>query len=232
MIGSAVIQVTFVPYVQACHNMYLLSSTEDKLDSDCPISQSENMAGNESARQAHVLETALTVFIRHGFRKTSIEDIAQAAGISRQGIYLHFKNKDEIFSAAIQKSLDDRLQAANEILDDDRLTLEEKLFKALDEWFGQHVGLYHPEASDLVAQCERVLGDAVAKSRSSFQKKLAKVILTSSAKKTKGADKRAATITDMLCACGLTWKHSLASRQEFLDKMCDAIHLCCRDLGD
>jgi len=188
------------------------------------------MAANESARQAHVLETALTVFIRHGFRKTSIEDIAKAAGISRQGIYLHFKNKDEIFSAAIQKSLDDRLQAANAILDDDRLTLEEKLFKALDEWFGRHVGLYHPEASDLVAQCERVLGDAVVKSSSSFQKKLAKVILASSAKKTKGADKRAATIADMLFACGMTWKHRLSSRQEFLDKMCDAIHLCCRDL--
>src|SRR3979490_2171620 len=105
------------------------------------------MDGNESARQTHVLEVALAVFARHGFRKTSIEDIAKAAGISRQGIYLHFKNKDEIFSAAIQRSLDDRLQAANEILDNDHVTLEEKLFKALDEWFGQHVGLYHPEAS-------------------------------------------------------------------------------------
>ena len=94
------------------------------------------MDGNESARQTHVLEIALTVFVRHGFRKTSIEDIAKAAGISRQGIYLHFKNKDEIFSASIQKALDDGLQAANRILDDDRLTLEEKLLKALDEWFG------------------------------------------------------------------------------------------------
>jgi hypothetical protein len=61
-------------------------------------------------------------------------------------------------------------------LDDDRLTLEEKLLKALDEWFGRHVGLLDPEASDLVAQCERVLGDAVGKGRSSFQKKLEKVI--------------------------------------------------------
>src|ERR1700732_3262639 len=129
--------------------------------------QRENMAGVESARKAHVLETALTVFARHGFRKTSIEDIARAAGISRQGIYLHFKNKDEIFSAAIQKALDDGLHAANRILDDDRLTLEEKLLKALDEWFGRHAGLFHPEASDLGAQCERVLGDAVGKSRSS-----------------------------------------------------------------
>ena len=188
------------------------------------------MDRNGSARQTHVLATALTVFARHGFRKTSIEDIAKAAGISRQGIYLHFKNKDEIFGASIQKALDDRLQAANRILDDDRLTLEEKLLRALDEWFGRHVGLLGPEASDLMVQCERVLGDAVGKSRSSFQKKLEKVILARSARKTKGTDKRAATIADMLCACGMTWKHSFSSRQEFLKKMCDAIHLCCRDL--
>jgi AcrR family transcriptional regulator len=95
-----------------------------------------NMDGSESARQTHVVETALTVFVRHGFRKTSIEDIAKAAGISRQGIYLHFKNKDEIFSASIQKALHDGLQAANRILDDDGLTLEKKLLNALDEWFG------------------------------------------------------------------------------------------------
>jgi AcrR family transcriptional regulator len=188
------------------------------------------MDGKESGRHAHVLETALTVFVRHGFRKASMEDIAKAAGISRQGIYFHFKNKDEIFSASIQKALDDGLQAANRILDDDHLTLEEKLLKALDEWFGRHVGLLAPEASDLVAQCERVLGDAVGKSRSSFQRKLEKVILARSARKTKGADKCAATIADMLFACGMTWKHSFSSRQEFLRKMRDAIHLCCRDL--
>ena len=188
------------------------------------------MGEKESARQAHVLETALTVFLRHGFRKTSMEDIAKAAAISRQGIYLHFKDKDAIFRASILKTLDDGLQAANRILEDDRLALEEKLLKALDEWFGRHIGLLDPEASDLKEQCERVLGDAVLKSRSSFQKKLEKVILVRSARKTKGADKRASTIVDMLCACGMTWKHSCSSRQEFLKKMCDAIHLCCRDL--
>jgi hypothetical protein len=35
----------------------------------------------------------------------------------------------------------------------------------------------------------------------------------------------------MLCACGLTWKHSLSSQQEFLEKMRDAIRLCCRELA-
>ncbi|WP_376717951.1 TetR/AcrR family transcriptional regulator [Paenibacillus forsythiae] len=82
----------------------------------------------------------MNIFVRYGYKKTSIEDISKAAGITRQGIYLHFKNKDEIFSASIQKALDDGLQFADQILEDDRLTLEEKLFQALDEWFGRHVG--------------------------------------------------------------------------------------------
>jgi AcrR family transcriptional regulator len=202
----------------------------DKIDIYCHSCQAEKMDGKESARQAHVLETALTVFLRHGFRKTSMEDIAKAAGISRQGIYLHFKDKDAIFSASIRKTLDDGTQAANRILDDERLALEDKLLKALDEWFGRYVGLLDPEASDLVEQCERVLGDAVGKSRSAFQKKLEKVILTRCARKTKGADKRAAIIADMLCTCGEAWKDSFSSRQDFSKKMCDAIQLCCRDL--
>jgi AcrR family transcriptional regulator len=159
-----------------------------------------------------------------------MEDIAQAAGISRQGIYLHFKDKDAIFRASILKTLDDGLQAANRILDDDRLALEEKLLRALDEWFGRYVGLIDPEASDLAEQCERVLGDALGKSRCAFQKNLGKVILARSARKTKGADKRAATIADMLCTCGETWKDRFSLRQEFSKKMRDAIHLCCRDL--
>ena len=148
-----------------------------------------------------------------------MEDIAQAAGISRQGIYLHFKDKDAIFRASMLKTLVDALQAANRILDDGRLALEEKLLRALDEWVGRYAGLIDPEASDLVEQCERVLGDAIRKSRCAFQENLEKVILARSAKKTKGADKRAATIADMLCTCGETWIHSISSRQEFSKKL-------------
>jgi AcrR family transcriptional regulator len=194
-----------------------------------PPCQAAKMGEKESARQTQILETALSVFLRHGYRKTSMEDIANTAGISRQGIYLHFKDKDAIFSASIQKALDDGLQAANRILDDDRLALEEKLLKALDEWFGRYVELIDPEASDLMDQSERVLGGAVEKSRSEFQKKVEKVILARFARKKKGAAKRAAIIADMLCTCGEIWQFGFSSRQGFAEKMRDAIRLCCRD---
>jgi Ku protein len=150
------------------------------------------------------------------------------AGISRQGIYLHFKNKDEIFSASIQKTLDNGLQAANKVFDDDRLTLEANYLKL---WMSGLVDM-----SDSFILKRLILGLNVSAFLATLSKKAALHFKRNSKKsfwrrlRTKGADKRASTIANMLCACGLTWKHNFSSRQEFLEKMRDAIYLCCQDL--
>ncbi|AMA55320.1 helix-turn-helix domain-containing protein [Bradyrhizobium sp. CCGE-LA001] len=46
-----------------------------------------------------ILDAALPVFVRLGFRKTSMADIARAAGISRAALYLSFGSKEELFRA-------------------------------------------------------------------------------------------------------------------------------------
>jgi AcrR family transcriptional regulator len=50
-------------------------------------------------KTAHILDAALPVFVRYGFRKTSMADIAHAAGISRASLYLSFSSKEELFRA-------------------------------------------------------------------------------------------------------------------------------------
>src|ERR1700761_9430792 len=97
----------------------------------------------DTSRLTSLLETALKVFARHGFKKTAMEDIAQAAQISRQGIYLHFKNKEDIFKASIRRAIDTNLALASAALNDKDSPLEEKLLQALDGWFGRYVGLFH-----------------------------------------------------------------------------------------
>lgn len=47
----------------------------------------------------HILDAALPVFVRYGFRKTTMADIARAAGISRASLYLSFSSKEELFRA-------------------------------------------------------------------------------------------------------------------------------------
>ncbi|MDF0699386.1 helix-turn-helix domain containing protein [Rhizobium sp. MC63] len=54
---------------------------------------------NEDRKSAHILDSALPVFARYGFQKTTMADIARAAGISRASLYLAFNSKEELFRA-------------------------------------------------------------------------------------------------------------------------------------
>jgi AcrR family transcriptional regulator len=52
-------------------------------------------------------------FQRQGYRHTSIDDVARAAGVAKGTVYLHFKNKAELFLHAIseeKKQLAERFQ--------------------------------------------------------------------------------------------------------------------------
>lgn len=48
-------------------------------------------------RKEHILETALRCFNETGYHLTSLDAIAQAAGISKGGLYYHFQSKNALF---------------------------------------------------------------------------------------------------------------------------------------
>ena len=54
------------------------------------------------AMREKILNTATQLFIQKGSEKTSMQDIAQTAGISKGAIYHHFKSKDEIVLAVMR----------------------------------------------------------------------------------------------------------------------------------
>ena len=60
--------------------------------------QNAQMDQNERKSDA-ILDAALPVFVRHGFRKASMADIARAARMSRAALYLSFGSKEELFRA-------------------------------------------------------------------------------------------------------------------------------------
>ncbi len=60
------------------------------------------MRPSSAAKREQILEAASTLFVQHGYTDTSMELVAQHAGVSKQTVYSHFGNKDELFTAAIQ----------------------------------------------------------------------------------------------------------------------------------
>jgi len=51
----------------------------------------------------HILDTAEQVFLEKGVSRTSLADIAGAAGLTRGAIYWHFKNKADLFQAMMDR---------------------------------------------------------------------------------------------------------------------------------
>ncbi len=44
-----------------------------------------------------IVSTAKKIFFRKGYANTTIDEIAEKAGVGKGSIYLHFKNKDDLF---------------------------------------------------------------------------------------------------------------------------------------
>ncbi|MCB1000766.1 MAG: TetR/AcrR family transcriptional regulator [Acidimicrobiales bacterium] len=54
-------------------------------------------------RREQILEVAVQVFARHGYHGTSMNDIAEAAGVTKPVLYQHFDSKQDLYLALIDE---------------------------------------------------------------------------------------------------------------------------------
>jgi TetR/AcrR family transcriptional regulator of autoinduction and epiphytic fitness len=180
------------------------------------------------ARQKSLLEASLSVFLRYGFRKTSMEEVARAAHVSRQGLYLHFKTKEDLFRATVRHFLDSTRNAANGELRDGSRALEERLARAFDAVMGRFVGMFGTDAEDLAEASSTLVGNLIAEHEQDFIEQLAKVLRSEgilSAYKAAGLTARQLSETLYATARGL--KHSARTPAEFTERMAIAIRMLC-----
>jgi TetR/AcrR family transcriptional regulator, mexJK operon transcriptional repressor len=52
-----------------------------------------------------IMDAATTLFLRHGFLGTSVDDIAALAHVSKQTVYTHFADKEQLFAELIRGNI-------------------------------------------------------------------------------------------------------------------------------
>ena len=57
----------------------------------------------DSGGRDAILDTSAKLFSQQGFTGVSIRDIAQACGLTNAALYYHFKNKEDLFLAMLQR---------------------------------------------------------------------------------------------------------------------------------
>lgn len=68
------------------------------------------------ARHQRILDAALDVFNRHGYRDAGVDDIAAASDTSKGGVYFHFPSKQAIFLALLDRAAAQLLERAEEAI--------------------------------------------------------------------------------------------------------------------
>lgn len=82
------------------------------------MSRGKREQRKEQTRRA-IVAAAVELFSMHGYEKTSIEDLAKAAGIGKSTVYTYFTAKEEIFLAFCDEEFDYIFSALRERVDVD-----------------------------------------------------------------------------------------------------------------
>ncbi|WUI29188.1 TetR/AcrR family transcriptional regulator [Mycobacterium sp. NBC_00419] len=72
--------------------------------------------GASAGMYEHVLHESVRLFYEHGYRNTSMEDIASAVGIQASGLYRSFPGKADILGLAYRRAVDQHSSSVAEVL--------------------------------------------------------------------------------------------------------------------
>lgn len=82
---------------------------------------------NTSSSKAILLDAAEELFIEHGYRQTTVSDIAKQAGMSAANLYRHYENKEDIAAACAHRCIDKKNEAMRDVLHIKKLSAAERL---------------------------------------------------------------------------------------------------------
>lgn len=75
--------------------------------------------GLEERRRAQIIESAVTVFVRHGYEATTMADIAQHAGIGQGTLYRYVASKRELLDLVFDYSVEELVRVVQPMLQAD-----------------------------------------------------------------------------------------------------------------
>ncbi|MGN5634200.1 TetR/AcrR family transcriptional regulator [Streptomyces sp. AC154] len=164
----------------------------------------------------------MVTFARFGYRKTSMEEVARAARISRPGLYFLFSSKETLFRAAAAQALERDIAAVEHVLADTGRPLPGRLAEAFDQWAGRYVG---PLARDVAAVIEDnpdLLGEIVETAPRRFEELITGAIAVES------GQEAASPVAQTMISASIGLKYQAASREFYLDRLKVAIGLLVR----
>ncbi|MEP2717861.1 helix-turn-helix domain-containing protein [Pseudophaeobacter sp.] len=178
-----------------------------------------------------ILAAAWAGFSAYGFRKTSMDDIARAAGMSRPALYLHFKNKEAIFRSLVESYY---AEAAREIAA--ALAEEGTLHQRLQRAFAAHGGqtmeamMSSAHGMELFEATMNVAGDMIDEGEAQLQGLYTQWLTAEAAQDRLKLTADAAALGRLFCACLKGVKHTSQNYEDYQAGVANYAALCAQAL--
>jgi len=80
--------------------------------------QTQRRTRIQREKEGVILDAALDVFSTHGFAGATVDQLAAAAGMSKPNLLYYFARKDDVYTALLDRQLNDWTVPLNEIRED------------------------------------------------------------------------------------------------------------------
>ena len=97
-------------------------------------------------RRRQILDAAAHLAVEEGLEKTSIAKVADAAGVAKGSIYLHFASRQQLLAGLQSEIWRRMLEKPSQIVGEEGLSWAEKLDSVVEHWMRFEIenhGLYH-----------------------------------------------------------------------------------------
>lgn len=179
----------------------------------------------DTDRRETVLESALATFAtfaRFGYRKTSMDEVAGAARISRPGLYFLFTSKEALFRAAVTQALERDIAEVERVLAGADRPLRRRLLESFDQWAGRYTGPLSRDISTVIEDNRDLLGSVVDAAPLRFEELITDAIADES------GQAMATRVARTLISTSIGIKHQVEARDVYLERLEVAIDLLVR----
>lgn len=180
----------------------------------------------ESKNVEKIVVEAKKVFLRYGFKRTTMADLAEAAQMSRPALYLVFPSKEEVFIAVAERFIAEMLEEVRQGIP--RLkTAPQRLKFAFEVWYVRPFELIKasPDACDLFESKEALMAKAnFIKAKADFETIVADV-LKPLVREQSGIKLKATKIAEILCCAAHGFKETANDAAELRQMLDDHLTL-------
>ena len=182
-------------------------------------------------KEGSIVEAAVRVISRYGVRRTTMNDIASEAAISRQTLYNFFSNKDEVLRGTIRHMAGTAVAAVTAEWRD-AATLGEKLDILFRHVVVMPFELIHamPDADDIVSGFNAAGKEEIAKAHEQYRLLIEEALSPHEAA-IRNAGLNPRQLSDFACNAAMGFKHDARDKEHLL-QLLDSLNVLVLNVAD